>query len=105
VATGSPSAFRDAMSAVAKGGRVLLFGAPSRGATAELDLERLFVRGVSVVTSYATTEKETNEATEMLGRSSISVSDLVTHRFPLAKAVEAFQTAEREECVKAVVVD
>jgi L-iditol 2-dehydrogenase len=105
VATGSPSAFRDALSAVAKGGRVLLFGAPSRGATAELDLERLFMRGVNVVTSYSATEQETNEATEMLGRSSIRVSDLITHRFPLAKAVEAFQKAEQEECMKAVVVD
>jgi L-iditol 2-dehydrogenase len=105
VATGSPSAFRDAMTAVAKGGRVLLFGAPSRGSTVELNLEAVFMRGVNLVTSYSATESETNQATEMLGRSSISVSDLITHRFPLARAVEAFRTAEQEECMKAVVVD
>lgn len=105
VATGSVSAFRDAIRAVAKGGKVLLFGVPARGATAEIDLERLFMRGVNVITSYAATEKETVEATEMLGRSSILVSDLITHRFPLAEAVEAFRTAEQEACVKAVVLD
>lgn len=105
VATGSVSAFRDAIRAVAMAGKVLLFGVPAPGATAEVDLEKLLMRGVNVVTSYASTEKETVEATKMLGQRSIRVSDLITHRFPLSEAVEAFRTAELEACVKAVVLD
>lgn len=106
VATGNTSAFQDGVRAVAKGGQVLLFGSPPRGAKAELDMERLFLGNLSIITSYSSTEKETAIATDMLGRSSISVSELITHRFPLSESVQAFRAAEeQQQCIKAVIVD
>ena len=71
VATASMAALEDAMQMAARGGTVLLFGAPKRGATGTIDLAHLFLNGTSIVTSYASSEKETLEATSLLAEGSI----------------------------------
>ena len=103
VATASTAAFEEATRTVARGGRVLLFGAPKRGATATVDLARFFLNGTSIVTSYASSEKETNLARDMLASRAISVTDLVTHRFPLGQSDKAFAAAADAQCMKALI--
>jgi len=105
VATASTAAFVDATKLAARGGRVLLFGAPKKGATGTIDLAQLFLNGTSIVTSYASSERETAAATKLLADGSISVSDLVTHRFPLEQSEEAFAAAADQACMKALIVD
>lgn len=103
LATGSASAFEDAMKSVGKGGTVLLFGAPRRGAGATMDMARFFLNGTRLVTSYASTEAETAEALELLAEKRVVVSDLITHRFPLSRAEEAFSVAGQQMCMKALI--
>jgi L-iditol 2-dehydrogenase len=105
VATASAAAFEDATRLAARGGRVLLFGAPKRGATATIDLAHLFLNGTSVVTSYASSEKETHAATRLLADGALTVADLVTHRFPLSESERAFAAAGQQQCMKALIVD
>jgi L-iditol 2-dehydrogenase len=105
VATASTAALEDATKFVDRGGTVLLFGAPKRGATGTIDLARLFLNGTSVVTSYASSERETRAATKLLAGHSISVSELVTHRFPLAETEQAFGAAAQQRCMKALITD
>lgn len=105
VATASSTAFEDATRLVGRGGTVLLFGAPRRGATGTIDLARLFLNGTSVVTSYASSEKETKAATRMLSEASVPVADLVTHRFPLAESELAFAAAAEQRCMKALITN
>lgn len=105
VATGSPAAFNTALQDVTTGGRVLLFGAPPRGAKVELDLVQCFLKGVSVVSSYSTSEVETSKALRMLADRKISLSRLVTHTFSLDEAPKAFQVAQEQKCIKALVCD
>jgi L-iditol 2-dehydrogenase len=105
VATASTAAFEDATKLAARGGTVLLFGAPKKGATGTIDLAHLFLNGTSVVTSYASSEKETQAATKLLSEGSLSVSDLVTHRFPLAESGRAFDAAAQQQCMKALIID
>lgn len=105
VATASSAAFEDATRLVARGGTVLLFGAPKRGATATIDLARLFLNGTAVVTSYASSERETRAATKLLSEGAVSVSDLITHRFPLAESERAFAAAAEQQCMKALITD
>jgi len=103
VATGDPSAFDSAMNDVSKGGTVLLFGAPPSGSHMELDLAKYFLRGVKVVTSYSTSEDETREALRLLSRRILILSKLVTHRFSIDRAPEAFKVAQNKGCMKALV--
>jgi L-iditol 2-dehydrogenase len=104
-ATASSVAFEDAARTVALGGTVLLFGAPKKGATGTIDLARLFLNGTKIVTSYASSEKETQAAMDLLAHHSISVSDLITHRFPLEATEQAFATAAQQQCMKALITD
>ncbi|HEV2389402.1 MAG TPA: alcohol dehydrogenase catalytic domain-containing protein [Nitrososphaerales archaeon] len=105
VATASVAAFEDATRLAARGGAVLLFGAPKRGATGTLDLARLFLNGTSVVTSYASSERETRAATRLLADKAIEVTDLITHRFPLSDSKQAFAAAGEQQCMKALITD
>ncbi len=105
VATASTAAFEDAMRLAARGGTVLLFGAPKKGATGTIDLAHLFLSGTVVVTSYASSERETHIATKLLAEDAVSVSDLVTHRFPLAESEQAFAAAAQQQCMKALITN
>jgi L-iditol 2-dehydrogenase len=105
VATASTAAFEDATRSVARGGTVLLFGAPKRGATGTIDLAHLFLNGTSLVTSYASSEKETQAATKLLADKALTVTDLITHRFRLADSEQAFAAAGQQQCMKALIMD
>jgi L-iditol 2-dehydrogenase len=105
VATASVAAFEDATRLAARGGAVLLFGAPKKGAAGTIDLARLFLNGTSVVTSYASSEKETQAATKLLAERALEVTDLVTHRFPLSDSEKAFAAAGQQQCMKALIMD
>jgi len=105
LATGSSAAFEDGMRVVAKGGTVLMFGVPPKDSTATLGLDRIFLKGTTLITSYASTEKETAAALEMLADKRIDVSDMITHRFPLEKAADAFAVASQQQCMKALVTN
>jgi L-iditol 2-dehydrogenase len=105
VATASTAALEEATTIVARGGTVLLFGAPKRGATGTVDLALLFLNGTSIVTSYASSEKDTHAAKRLLADRLITVTDLITHRFPLARAGHAFAAAAEQQCMKALITD
>jgi L-iditol 2-dehydrogenase len=105
VATASTAALEDSMRTAARGGRVLLFGAPKRGATGTIDLAHFFLNGTSLVTSYASSENETKEATRLLAEGSISLSGLITHRFTLAESAQAFAAAAQQHCMKALITN
>ena len=105
LATGSGAAFEDGAKVVAKGGTVLLFGAPRKDAVASLGLAHMFLNGTSLLTSYASTERETSAALVMLDRREIDVSDMITHRFPLERSADAFAVASQQQCMKALVTN
>ena len=104
VATGHPSVARSATELVRRGGTVNLFGLPEAGSRLEADLQDLYLRGIRVIPSYATTEPDVAEVHRMVVAGRLRLSDLVTHRVPLAELQEAFRRAARpEESVKVVV--
>jgi len=103
LATGNPVAFQDALSTVSSGGKILLFGSPPRDSVVSLDLPSYFLRGVSVIPSYSTSEKETNLASKLLSSGEMDVSRLVTHRFKLNEASTAFRIADEQRCIKAII--
>lgn len=104
VATGAPSAIAEACRLVRRGGTVNLFGLPEKGRSLEAELQDLYLRGIRLVPTYATTETGTSRALALLAAGRVKVSDLVTHRFPLERIGEAFSMAARtEEAVKVLV--
>jgi L-iditol 2-dehydrogenase len=104
VATGNLRAIEQAFSSIRKGGKVVLFGAPPRGAQLPLDMSRLFIREIDFESSYSTSETEMRMALDLIEKKRISPSKLITHRLPLAETLEAFRLAEKgDDAVKVVV--
>ena len=104
VATGNPKAIQQAITSVRSGGKVVLFGAPARGTLVSLDLSRLFLQEIGIQSSYSTSETEMQMALELIESKRIQPSQLITHRLPLERTVEAFHLAENgKETVKVIV--
>ncbi len=104
VATGNPRALSQAILSVRKGGRVLLFGAPARGASLDLDVSSLFARQLSILTSYSCVESDIQEASRLASTRAIDLPSLVTHRFSLENSVEALQFAlNSKDAVKTMI--
>ena len=104
VATGHPAVLRSAVELVRRGGTVNLFGLPEAGSRLDTDLQGLYLRGVRLVPTYATTEPDIAEVHRLVATDRLRIADLVTHRIPLESIGEAFRLAGRpEESVKVAV--
>jgi L-iditol 2-dehydrogenase len=103
VASGSPAALAQGLKAVRRGGTVGLVGIPESGASVR-DASALVTREVSVISSNAATEDETERAVNMLASGAVEVSSLVTHRVPLEDFPRAVEVALSAEAVKVLVV-
>jgi len=55
VATSSLNALKDAVGFVRKGGTIVMFGVPSKGANVELDMSEIYSKGIHIVVSIAST--------------------------------------------------
>ena len=104
VATGHPAVVRSATELVRRGGTVNLFGLPEAGSRLDADLQALYLNGVRIVPTYATTEPDIAEVHRRVASGTLALSDLVSHRVPLDRIAEAFWLAGRpDESVKVVV--
>ena len=56
VATSSLKALEDAIDMVRKGGTVMMFGVPSKGAMINLDMSKVYSKEITLVTSYAASD-------------------------------------------------
>ncbi len=93
LATPTVKPLQTVLDTIRKGGVLLIFGAPEKGEKAEIDFSKLFLRETNIVTSYSTSEVETNLMLSLIASGRVSLRDLITHRFRLEEAEEAFQTA------------
>ena len=102
VASGSKAAIMQALGSVRRGGRVCLFGVPSRGSVLGYDISELYNAGQQLVTSYGADDSDTRAALEIVG-SNAGFERLVTHRFPLARFDEAVEAATDGRAMKVVI--
>ena len=103
VATGNSKALDLSLQLIHKGGKIMIFGVPAKGALLNFDANYLFANEIQVLTSGYCSELETNAALWLIEKGVIEVESLITHRFPLAEANAAFEAAHRGEGVKIVV--
>jgi L-iditol 2-dehydrogenase len=103
VATGSTLAFAESLRCIRKSGSLLLFGAPHKGATHNLDLSKFFLDEFTITSSYSTTEVEILQALDLLESRKINVKKFVTGKFPLERIEEAMSTARLENQIKIIV--
>ena len=93
VCPGKVEAMREATSLVAPGGTLLLFTMSGPEETWSVSPFDLYFREIRVVPSYSCGPDDTKEALDLIASRRVNVADLVTHRFPVEKAPEAFARA------------
>ncbi len=66
VSTSSLDALKDAVSFVRRGGTIVMFGVPSKGANVELDMSEIYSKGITIVNSYAASDDDTRHAVDLI---------------------------------------
>jgi L-iditol 2-dehydrogenase len=92
LAVGGNALIRSAMDAVRPGGRVLLFAQTARG-EATIDPAAVCVDEKTLLGSYSASIELQEESVRFVMGCEMDLAGLISHRFPLAKAVEALDLA------------
>ena len=92
LAVGGNGLIRTAMDATRPGGRVLFFGQTARG-EATIDPAAVCVDEKTLLGSYSASVDLQDESLKFVFSKSMDLERLVTHRFPLERAVEALEFA------------
>ena len=93
VASGSQVAILQAVKAVRPGGRVCLFGVPTKGSVLDYDISVLYNAETALIPSYGTTDVETSAALKLIAEDRTRFSPVVTHSFPIEGFSDAVETA------------
>ncbi len=104
VATSSMNALEDAIDMVRKGGVVMMFGVPAKGAKLDLDMSKIYSKEITLVTSYAASDKDTLDALHLIESSQIDVKQLITHTYPIVDSQKAFDHAHSGENAMKIII-
>ena len=104
VATSSLNALKDAVSFVRKGGTIVMFGVPSKGANVELDMSEIYSKGITIVNSYAASDNDTKYAEMLISNREINVSQLITHKYNLEECQQAFVHAKSGDNAMKIII-
>jgi len=104
IATAAVEAISTAWETVDRGGTVLIFAPPEPGADIALPLFDIWHDGITITTSYAGSPLDIYEAIELIKSKTITVQDMITHRFPLSMAHEGFSlVAKAHTSIKVII--
>jgi threonine dehydrogenase-like Zn-dependent dehydrogenase len=92
---GSPSAVDLATRVTRPGGRVALLGLAGASSVLELPTDRIVRRDLTVVGNLSYTSSDWAHMVRLLDEARVSLSGIVTHRFPLERFEEAFELLAR----------
>jgi len=104
VATSNLKALEDAISMVRKGGAVMMFGVPSKEAKLDLDMSKIYSKEITLVTSYAASDKDTQESLNLIESSKINVKQLITHTYPITDSQKAFDHARSGDDAMKIII-
>ena len=104
VSTSSLNALKDAVNFVRKGGTIVMFGVPSKGAKIDLDMSEVYSKGITIVNSYAASDSDTEDALEKISSKQINVTQLITHKYHLDESQKAFEHARSGDNAMKIII-
>ncbi len=102
-AAGTPSATRQALSMVGRGGRVVLFGINPQGAEVPIQPFDITFRQIEIVGSFIS-NYTFYAAVELLSEGRFDIERFITHRIKISDIHEGMDLMRRGECIKVMVV-
>ncbi len=103
VTTADGEAIAGAAAALDVGGTLSLYATTGPGTPVGLDTEQLFLRELTVCSSWSAGPADMRAAYDLIASGRIDVLSLVTHRLPLAETGRALGLQRRGEALKVVV--
>ena len=91
VCTGAISAANQALECAAPGGKIIFFAVPKPGINLEVPINNYWRNEITIMTSYGAAPQDLDEAYNWIFSKRINVLELITHRYPLSMAGEAFK--------------
>ena len=101
-ATGHAPAVGEALAVLRPQGVLVVAGIHSR--PAEIDLTRLVREKKQMLGAHDTTERAFRDAIALLAERGAELAPLITHRWPLSAALEAFEAARSRTAVKILLI-
>ncbi len=102
--TADEAAITGAAAALGPGGVLCLYATTKAGAPLGVDGEQLFLRELTVCSSWSAGPADMRAAYALIAEGVIDPLDLVTHRLPLEETARALDLQRRGEAIKVVVV-
>lgn len=105
-ALGHPKTFQAAVNAVADGGRAVLVGIAPAGVLGEVEITRLVRRKISIIGSYgAKARQDMPKILNMVAKGQINVSDVITKKYSLANAAQAYRDLDNGLITGRAIID
>lgn len=104
IATGNLKAISDAISITRKGGVIMLFGVPSKGATMDIDMSTIYSKELTLVPSYAASDQDTKRSLDLISAGKVDVKKLITHRYALGDSQKAFEHAHTGQNAMKIII-
>ncbi|WP_268543201.1 zinc-dependent dehydrogenase [Candidatus Nitrosotenuis cloacae] len=104
VATSHLGAVSDAISCTRKGGTIILFGVPTKGATMDIDMSVIYSKEITLTPTYAASDSDTKQALDLISSGKVGVKNLITHRYSLAESQKAFEHAHTGQNAMKIII-
>ena len=101
---GALPAARTALASAERGGTILFFAVPKPGETVDVDFNPFWRDDITIKTCYGAAPQDNLQALDPIRNGTVTVTDMVTHRFGIDGIGEAFMTGARPDgCMKVIV--
>lgn len=103
-AAASGAAQEQALQMVARQGRISLFGGlPKDNSVISIDANLVHYRELTLVGANGSSPAHNAEALRLIASGAVPVADLISHRLPLDRAIEAFEVVARGDAIKVTI--
>jgi L-iditol 2-dehydrogenase len=103
-AAAAAAAQEQAIAMAARRGRISLFGGlPKDAPIISLDSNLVHYRELTILGASGSSPRHNREALSLIGSGKVPVLDLITHRLPLERALDAFDLVARGEAIKVTI--
>jgi L-iditol 2-dehydrogenase len=102
--TGMPKVWQESIDYVRKGGKVVLFGGCKPGTTVTYDTGKLHYNEITLMGTFHYTPADVKKAYRLLCQKKISVSGLISDKFPLTHTQRAFDKLAKGIGIKYAII-
>ncbi len=104
VCAGAPSAMKQALASVEKGGTILFFAPTKPDVITEVEIWELWKNCISLATSYAAAPEDIKEAIQLLETKEVDIRQLITHKLSLDETAKGFKLmVEAKDSLKIII--